>query len=171
MSAANGDSTRFSYLGDDIALIGAYYFASVVTVVASIHYCETRDFARPCRALDNDGIPTLRNHTKEYFSGTVFESTYTSFPGKFWTILLLFTRATSFIFFLAVPCILDYVEEHGRNWIYFTTWNFYIITLYFLFVTMASIIGLVKYSEYVTTVGNNFSQTELFLGVTTQIFF
>ena len=165
---------RFAYLNDCIGLIFLYYVATILIVTVLLLILKYRDYTKSLETQSSheetpeNCCQKFRNQSVEFFTGLQYENVYFSY-NRNWTILLSVYRGLCFAFFLAIPCIYQYVSDHGYNWIYFTFWNIDIITLFYLFAFVASIVGLVKNNSSQTI--PNWSPAEQFLATTVQFFF
>lgn len=165
---------RFAYLNDCIGLIFLYYVITILIVTVLLLILKFRDYTRNHQSSSaNDETrenccQKFSKQSTEFFTGLQYESVYFSYDRN-WTIILCIYRGLCFAFFLAIPCIYNYVNNHGYNWIYFTFWNIDIITLFYLFAFVASVVGLVKNNSSQTI--SNWSSADQFLGTTVQFFF
>lgn len=183
---------KFEYFNESIGLTFALWGGTIIAVLLCL-CCTCRDYRRDVsrgyflNRIADASDDTLsfckcqplncKTQTTEFFSGTIFESTYVSLRGTHWSVLLLITRVLSFAFFLAVPLIWRFIDQHGYNWIYFTFWNIELIVLYYLFASIASIIGLVKKPSVCSDLSDEnlnsyeWTSAEEFVGITVQILY
>jgi hypothetical protein len=174
---------EFKYLGAVIGLIFGLYTLSVGIIVTALFCSSSRDYIRRTPHLDTSDSYTpmtvkgkFEKITKEYFSGLLFETSYLSFPGKHWAIFLCVFRGLAFSFFLAIPCIWNYILD-GYSWEYFTFWNIDLISIYFLLATITSIIGLSKNKQSNNNLSHgglvfeSWSKFDIFLSTAHQILF
>ena len=165
---------RFGYLNDCIGLTFLYYVVTILIVVVLLLTLKCRDYTKRVPPKSSDGdtrkscCEKFKNQSVDFFTGLQFESVYVSF-NRSWSIALCIYRGLCFAFFLAIPCIYQYIIDRGYNWIYFTFWNVDIITLYYLFAFVASVVGLSRNSSSETM--TSWSSSEKFLGTLVQFFF
>lgn len=76
-----------------------------------------------------------------------FSDTYTSY-GPLTQKLLLFTRLSSFIYFSCASLLVDNIVHHDWDFHYFTTWNLYLLSTFYLLAFSASVIGLCSQGKY-----------------------
>ena len=70
-----------------------------------------------------------------------FSDTYLSF-GPWTQKLLCFTRIASFLFFSVVGIVINHDVHHNWGWWFFTSWNIFLLCVFYFFASIASIIGL-----------------------------
>ncbi len=113
-------------------------FGEYIIVIALVLYFHNRS-----RILKNSDRANSISLFDSFFNGQPFEHVYQSRVGGFkWNVILLCTRLVSFLFFVAIPCIWNYVKNDGYNYKYFTQWNIDLITSYFFLATICSAIGI-----------------------------
>ena len=168
-------SPRFAFLGECIGLTVLYYSSTLLLVTVGLLCSRRRDYSvKTLEPAFNDRSSCcshLRRELRIFFTGVSIESSYASFPGKSWTVLLCVFRGLCFCFFVAVPCIYQYVLEKGRNWVFFTFWNIDIISMYYLFAFSASVVGLRFRPDVVHDTAHQWTRAEVFLGALVQFFF
>ena len=164
---------KFAYLDECIGLTVLYYLSTILIVTAGLLCCKRRDYI--CKTegstLNHNCCGRVQEEFKYFFTGLSFESSYASYPGWFWTAVLCVYRGLCFCFFVAIPCIYQYVLEKGHNWIYFTFWNIDIISMYYLFAFSASVVGLRFRPVVSPEMSHHWTRAELFLGTLVQFFF
>ena len=166
---------RFAFLGECIALTMLYYLSTLLLLMTGLLCSRCRDYS--FKTLELASIDRsiccgrLKRELQDFFTGISLESSYASFPGKSWTVFLCVFRGLCFCFFVAVPCIYQYVLERGHNWVYFTFWNIDIISMYYLFAFSASIVGLRFRPDVLFETTHRWTRAELLLGTLSQFFF
>eukprot|EP01038_Epipyxis_sp_PR26KG_P016188 gene16188-22014_t len=87
-----------------------------------------------------------------YFGGDYFTSSYTTYGGKPSYFLLIFRICCS-LFFAGFDVVYWYYKDKGLGWFYFTNWN--LISIYFMIVTLCSLLGVCCGSNYVPIENQN----------------
>lgn len=114
---------EFTYLPEIIGMVLVEYvfFIFVVTKIAR-HY-----------------FPVIKHRRWLIFEIRGFDSCATSIHGERFDGVLCFTRFASFSFFLGVAVIYKFsLARYSSGWHYFTNWNLFLITAYFLEAFLAS---------------------------------
>lgn len=119
------------YLPWVILVILGYYLALIV-IVAIFYNLQVS--LSPWREVGSFAL---------YFTGPSFEMTYLSLPGKGWIYVLFITRLLSFLYFCVTAFIWNLVRFDGKNIILFSLWHIIFITVYYMFATIASFIGII----------------------------
>eukprot|EP01040_Poterioochromonas_malhamensis_P006968 gene6968-7518_t len=108
-------------------------------------FCECR---RNIPIGDNPQYSLFQRFTHGYSFEHVYGSALQPFLGQKRSMyLLLLIRALSFAFFFAVPFIWNFIRRHEANAYYFTLWNIDLITTFYFFVTISSMIGCYYHEE------------------------
>lgn len=134
---------RFQYLGGIVPLmVGEYLIVAII--ILWLHN-------RKRLVLNREREPLSLFHS--FLNSKSFDDIYRSHHrAHHWDIVLLFWRLGCFLFFLIVPCIENYVDEHGFNYKWFTQWNIDWIVVYYMTALFSSIVGL-----YTERFGNSHS--------------
>lgn len=135
------------YLPGIIPMIFGEYVLCVIGSVFHKYYC-----CCCCRGkyscndseLSEDSTPDLRIFK--------FEDTYESRSTVFKYILFA-TRLLSFGYIFGISTVANYIRTNGTFWYFFTLWNMQLLSVYYFFTLVCSIIGVFKKPKIKSPVG------------------
>ena len=134
------------YLPGIIPMIFGEYVLCVIGSVFHKYYCCCCRGKYSCNdsELSEDSTPDLRIFK--------FEDTYESRSTVFKYILFA-TRLLSFGYIFGISTVANYIRTNGTSWSFFTLWNMQLLSVYYFFTLVCSIIGVFKKPKIKSPVG------------------
>ena len=139
-------SPSLKYLPGIIPAIFGEYVLLLIAVTCYKYYCCCCRSKPACTdsvtSEDQVGDPRVFK----------FEDTYESYSTGF-KYLLFTTRLLSFGYIFGIATVLNYIQSGGYIWFYFTIWNVELLSIYYFFALICSLIGVFRKQKLMTPVG------------------